>query len=471
MKQALLITIFVSAVIVLLTAIQPAAAKTVVFNNNLSFGSVGEEVKELQRFLNANNYILATSSYGSPGEETTYFGRLTRASLIKFQKAHNITPPFGFFGPITRRVVNSIIAGSNIPTQPDPTENPVNNNADTSAYYSIGGTITGLAGPVKLLNNGGDELVINPGDDSAFTFSKKLKNGESYFVTAISLYANQNCYFRNNAGVVAGASVTTVQIACGVNLYFNPFQTIFGGAGSAAAPAFICGEDLVDGRDNQIYTTVQIGGQCWMAENINVGTQTAGINNQTNADNGVIEKYCYADDAGKCETDGGLYQWHTAMAFSQSCDNHLNTAPCVADSPHQGLCPSGWHLPSFSELQALAQISDPGCDLNCDSGACSCTSAGGKMKADPGNLPIAWDGTNDYDLAIIPSGIRSADGAFSRYGVSVNLWTSTALSGNAEYSWFTSFFGVANEFGIPPNGIYGGLNFRPYGYSVRCIKN
>lgn len=78
-----------------------------VFKANLTIGSLGNEVKALQEYLNAHGYQVASSGPGSPGSETTRFGSLTKAALIKFQKAKGITPAVGYFGPITRAAVNS----------------------------------------------------------------------------------------------------------------------------------------------------------------------------------------------------------------------------------------------------------------------------------------------------------------------------------------------------------------------------
>lgn len=78
-----------------------------VFKTDLTTGSLGSEVKMLQEFLNARGYTIATSGAGSPGNETTRFGALTRAALIKFQKDKGITPAAGYFGPKTRAAVNA----------------------------------------------------------------------------------------------------------------------------------------------------------------------------------------------------------------------------------------------------------------------------------------------------------------------------------------------------------------------------
>jgi peptidoglycan/xylan/chitin deacetylase (PgdA/CDA1 family) len=81
---------------------------TSAFTRNLSYGSTGEDVKQLQTFLNTHGYIVSASGPGSRGNETTMFGQATQSTLIKFQIANNITPAVGFFGPVTRKVVDGM---------------------------------------------------------------------------------------------------------------------------------------------------------------------------------------------------------------------------------------------------------------------------------------------------------------------------------------------------------------------------
>ena len=76
-----------------------------VFTRNLEVGGTGDEVLALQKFLNANGFMIAESGPGSPGNETTTFGGLTRAALAAFQAANGITPSVGYFGPKTRAFV------------------------------------------------------------------------------------------------------------------------------------------------------------------------------------------------------------------------------------------------------------------------------------------------------------------------------------------------------------------------------
>ena len=77
------------------------------FMRDLELGVTGADVKTLQVFLNTHGYTIASSGAGSLGNETTMFGSLTRAAVIKYQKAKGITPAVGYFGPKTRAAVNA----------------------------------------------------------------------------------------------------------------------------------------------------------------------------------------------------------------------------------------------------------------------------------------------------------------------------------------------------------------------------
>jgi peptidoglycan hydrolase-like protein with peptidoglycan-binding domain len=76
------------------------------FGRDLEVGSQGEDVRALQRLLNAQGFPVAQSGPGSAGNETDFFGPATQQALAAFQSARGISPASGYFGPLTRSTVS-----------------------------------------------------------------------------------------------------------------------------------------------------------------------------------------------------------------------------------------------------------------------------------------------------------------------------------------------------------------------------
>jgi hypothetical protein len=76
------------------------------FEVDLEFGMNHPDVRRLQIFLNTEGFPVAVAGPGSSGFETTLFGYATQNALQLFQQARGISPAAGYFGPITRSVIN-----------------------------------------------------------------------------------------------------------------------------------------------------------------------------------------------------------------------------------------------------------------------------------------------------------------------------------------------------------------------------
>ena len=139
-----------------------------------------------------------------------------------------------------------------------------------------------------------------------------------------------------------------------------------------------------------------------MAENLNIGTTISGATDMAN--NSIIEKYCNENNTANCDTYGGLYQWNEMMEYS--------TTPGV-----QGICPTGWHLPTDAEWTVLTSY------LGGES------IAGGKMKT-TGTIEAGtglWYAPNNG--ATNSSGFSALPGGY-RYGMIVStLWVATPTFG------------------------------------------
>ncbi len=212
-------------------------------------------------------------------------------------------------------------------------------------------------------------------------------------------------------------------------------------------PPFNCGDSLVDDRDGQEYATVQIGEQCWMAENLNVGERIDGGVNMT--DNGVIEKYCYDDDPTNCNIYGGLYKWDEIKGYDSSVYV-------------KGICPDGWTLPSYIDFKNLIEY-------------CGGDSiAGGKLKS-TGTLQGGnglWNepntgATDEYLFSGLPSGIYDLS---SSYYDGLSETTAYPIMGPDSYFFFVQSLSYDSETTVRTT-IYNGVNGNSFAISTRCIKN
>ena len=204
----------------------------------------------------------------------------------------------------------------------------------------------------------------------------------------------------------------------------------------------------------QTYNTVQVGTQCWLKENMNIGTKIPG--SQSQANNGTIEKYCYNNDEANCAIYGGLYEWNEMMQY-------------VTTAGVQGICPTGWHIPTDVEWCAVIQFLDP--TVDCNVIGWIGVNVGGKMKS-TGTIEAGaglWyspntGATNESGLTAIPAGSRSNDGAFSYIGIYGSWWSSSEFESVASYAWFLQLqCGVSPVFRFP--------DYKNFGFSVRCVKS
>ena len=201
--------------------------------------------------------------------------------------------------------------------------------------------------------------------------------------------------------------------------------------------------------EGQVYNTIQIFSQCWLKENLNVGTMINGSQNQQN--NGTIEKYCYNNNPANCDTYGGLYLWDEMMQYT--------TTQGV-----QGICPPGWHIPTDEELKILEGtvdsqygIGDPIWDQSDWRGF----DAGLNLKSTSGWY-LGGNGTDLYGFSSLPSGGRLGSGGFNGTGIYEAFWSSTGDGSN--YAWGR----------LLRNDLEGASRFDynlVYGFSVRCVRD
>lgn len=94
------------------------------FTRDLTVGVRSDDVKCLQQYLNSSGYPVSSSGAGSSGNETTYFGSLTRSAVAKWQAASGVTPSVGYFGSKSRAKYTSLAAAPAPASAPSPAPAP-----------------------------------------------------------------------------------------------------------------------------------------------------------------------------------------------------------------------------------------------------------------------------------------------------------------------------------------------------------
>jgi uncharacterized protein (TIGR02145 family) len=185
-------------------------------------------------------------------------------------------------------------------------------------------------------------------------------------------------------------------------------------------------------NDGGPYHTVSIGSQCWLAENLNIGTYMANGGSFPHTglipDNGTIEKCCYNDDVNNCNVSGGLYTYGEAVQLAEGAW----PSPGVCGLKIKGICPSGWHIPSDahncdgsggSKMDDFPRLAD---FLGDSANVWVAAITGGKLKS-----LLTWDSPNtgadnSSSFNAVPSGYLGINGAPSSSNTrETYFWSST----------------------------------------------
>jgi uncharacterized protein (TIGR02145 family)/uncharacterized repeat protein (TIGR02543 family) len=190
--------------------------------------------------------------------------------------------------------------------------------------------------------------------------------------------------------------------------------------------------------EGQTFSTVVIGTQTWMAENLNCN---------------VSGSKCYNNNESMCATYGRLYDWATAMALPD-CGYGTSCASQIGEK-HKGICPTGWHIPSDAEWTALTDFvgSTAGTELKATSGWNSCGSSGS------GSSNLCED---SHGFAALPGGGGYSGGYFSNVGYDGYWWSSS--ENNASYAYIRRMY-------YYDDGVYWDYYNKSYLFSVRCLQD
>ena len=205
--------------------------------------------------------------------------------------------------------------------------------------------------------------------------------------------------------------------------------------------------------DGNVYQTVQIGNQLWMAENLKVTHYRNGDAIPNVTDNSTWAglssgAYCvYNNDSANADTYGNLYNWYA-----------------VADA--RNIAPEGWHVPTDEEIMELEMYLGMSESEANDTGWRG-TNEGSKLA---GRADLwtngALENNPEFDtsgFSFLPGGYRSyRNGTFydvSNYGY---LWSSTEF--NSYLAWTRILY-------YDYTNVYRGYKYKRYGISVRCVRD
>jgi uncharacterized protein (TIGR02145 family) len=194
------------------------------------------------------------------------------------------------------------------------------------------------------------------------------------------------------------------------------------------------------------FNSVTIGEQTWMAENLNYA---------------ACGSACYGDDPANCAKYGRLYNWITAMDFTEDCK--LTSCATQINVKHRGICPEGWHVPSNAEWEQLFRYVDGNSGTNIG-GVYESPTAGKQLKAASG-----WNegvnGEDTHDFAALPGGFRYSDGLSNDVGNSGYWWSSNEHLENKNFSAYVLSMNYNSRF------IAWGNFGKSFLFSVRCVQD
>ena len=223
----------------------------------------------------------------------------------------------------------------------------------------------------------------------------------------------------------------------------------------------------VSDYNGNTYNTIKIGNQWLMTENLKAthyanGTKIHLVENTNDWDNlGNNDKaMCYYDNSSTNANDyGALYTWAAAMNGANSSSS--------TPSNVQGVCPSGWHLPSDEEWKQLEMYLGMS-QTDADDTEYRGTNEGSKIA---GNSGLWTDGNLENDAAFgtsgftaLPGGNRGGCGKFRHLGKNADFWSATENYAGASFAW-------GRDLGYDTSKVVRNYVYKPGGLSVRCIKD
>ena len=327
---------------------------------------------------------------------------------------------------------------SSTQTTPTVTSDSVSDITSTTAI--CGGNVTSDGGATVIARGVCWSISPNPTDDMDKTidgtgmgsFTSNLTNltpGTTYYVRA---------YATNSVGTSYGEE--------------RSFTTSSDGL---ACP----GAATVTDTDGNTYNTVQIGDQCWMKENLRTTKYADGTSINQGLTTSTTVAYWYYPNGFSSNkvTYGLLYNWKAVMRdYSSSATN---------PSSVQGICPTGWHVPSDAEWTQLTDYVSNQSQYQCNNNNGSIAKALASTTGwDSSSEPCAVGNNQSNNNATVFSAVPAGNygGRYYNFGINAIFWSATEHDDNSAYN---RYLGCDNARVNIDNG------YKYYGFSVRCLRD
>ena len=351
---------------------------------------------------------------------------------------------FSYYG-FSVRCLRDATGSESLPTV---TTNTVSNI--TATFATCGGVVTSDGGATVTARGVCWSISQNPTVSDSHTTDGSGMGGFTSSLTALAAGTTYyvRAYATNSQGTVYGNE--------------QSFTTMNSTGDGQPCP----GAATVTDIDGNSYNTVQIGQQCWMKENLRTTRYANGtsipLGTGTNTSTTMPYRYNPNDDANNVPAYGYLYNWPAVM--------HGASYSTANPSGVQGICPTGWHVPSKAEWTQLTDyVSSQDAfvcgDTNTNIAKALASIVGWNTSnvddCGPGNNPGMNNATG---FSAIPAGTYNMDHN-ELFGDRSSIWSATSTSSSLSTS--------AYHFIISRG--YGGVSIfhysRAFGFSVRCLRD
>ena len=217
----------------------------------------------------------------------------------------------------------------------------------------------------------------------------------------------------------------------------------------------------VTDRDGNIYNTVQIGNQCWMKENLRTTKYADGTSISQGSDYSTTVGYWYYpnNSSSNKATYGLLYNWKAVMRNASSSSAN--------PSGVQGICPTGWYVPSDAEWTQLTDYVRKQCQYQCENEISSfniakalASTTGWTTSSSACDVGNGQESNNVTGFSALPAGqYGSYDGDF---GGCAYFWSATENGSSYTYIRYFLYYDA---------GVIESYSYKGDGFSVRCLRD